>query len=205
MLWPDSLCRISWARIYPFGAAGSPLNQEGLDHYSDGMLFYVGSKLYQWHTMNWSHRLSPGLWNRACCHALWVISFLQLLHMCRFYYDTVHWDIPLALIAYYGGFTSSQIVDDFAQLRCYFSFCRLQKNKFIPLFSIQLRQENLPDIRWQSKNLVSHILYRLIMQCLYDMIGSASKVYVQRTARVLRADCWLSFQSVNIPSLSAIS
>ncbi|KAK0451441.1 glycoside hydrolase family 1 protein [Desarmillaria tabescens] len=51
---------ISWARIYPFGAADSPLNTLGIDHYSD-----------------------------------------------------VHWDTPVALQAYYGGFTSPQIVDDF--------------------------------------------------------------------------------------------
>lgn len=26
---------ISWSRILPFGVAGSPINQEGLDHYDD--------------------------------------------------------------------------------------------------------------------------------------------------------------------------
>ena len=26
---------------------------------------------------------------------------------------TVHWDLPLANAAYYGGFTSPEIVDDF--------------------------------------------------------------------------------------------
>lgn len=32
---------ISWARIYPFGVAGSPLNQQGLDHYSDGVFLLL--------------------------------------------------------------------------------------------------------------------------------------------------------------------
>lgn len=30
--------RISWARIFPFGTADSPVSKEGLAHYSDGML-----------------------------------------------------------------------------------------------------------------------------------------------------------------------
>ncbi|KAI3621240.1 glycoside hydrolase family 1 protein [Moniliophthora roreri] len=51
---------ISWARIFPFGTADSPVNQQGLAHYSD-----------------------------------------------------LHWDMPLALQAYYGGFTSGSIVADF--------------------------------------------------------------------------------------------
>ncbi|KIJ59188.1 glycoside hydrolase family 1 protein [Hydnomerulius pinastri MD-312] len=67
---------ISWARIYPFGVAGSPLNQEGLDHYSD----VIDSHL-----------------------AVGVDPVVTLYH----------WDTPLALDAYYGGFTSPQIVDDF--------------------------------------------------------------------------------------------
>ncbi|KAH7909566.1 glycoside hydrolase family 1 protein [Hygrophoropsis aurantiaca] len=67
---------ISWARIYPFGVAGSPLNQQGLDHYSDVI----------------DYHLSVG-----------VDPVVTLFH----------WDTPLALIAYYGGFTSPEIVDDF--------------------------------------------------------------------------------------------
>ncbi|OAX38185.1 glycoside hydrolase family 1 protein [Rhizopogon vinicolor AM-OR11-026] len=67
---------ISWARIYPFGVAGSPLNQQGLDHYSD---------LIDYH-------LSVGIEP--------VVTLF-------------HWDTPLALVAYYGGFTSPQIVYDF--------------------------------------------------------------------------------------------
>ncbi|KAF9067612.1 glycoside hydrolase superfamily [Rhodocollybia butyracea] len=51
---------VSWARIFPFGAADSPVNQQGLDHYADGNSFTI----------------------------------------------IVHWDTPLALAAYYGGFTS---------------------------------------------------------------------------------------------------
>jgi beta-glucosidase/6-phospho-beta-glucosidase/beta-galactosidase len=31
------------------------------------------------------------------------------------YYAIVHWDTPLALSAYYGGFTSPEVVDDFIQ------------------------------------------------------------------------------------------
>ncbi|KAH7925162.1 glycoside hydrolase [Leucogyrophana mollusca] len=67
---------ISWARIYPFGVAGSPLNQQGIDHYSDVI----------------DYHLSVG-----------VDPVVTLFH----------WDTPLALIAYYGGFTSPQIVDDY--------------------------------------------------------------------------------------------
>ncbi|KAK0451444.1 glycoside hydrolase superfamily [Desarmillaria tabescens] len=64
---------ISWARIYPFGAADSPINIAGTIHYSDG------------------------LWRGACC------NFVEI----------VHWETPLALKAYYGAFTSPEIVDDF--------------------------------------------------------------------------------------------
>ncbi|KAF8125992.1 glycoside hydrolase family 1 protein [Boletus edulis] len=67
---------LSWARIYPFGVAGSPLNQQGLDHYSDVI----------------DYHLSVG-----------VEPVVTLYH----------WDTPLALTVYYGGFTSPQIVDDF--------------------------------------------------------------------------------------------
>ncbi|KDQ55531.1 glycoside hydrolase family 1 protein [Jaapia argillacea MUCL 33604] len=67
---------ISWARIYPFGAADSPVNQAGLSHYSDVIDYH------------WSLGIEP------------VVTLF-------------HWDTPLALVAYYGGFTSSQIVDDF--------------------------------------------------------------------------------------------
>ncbi|KAG9313321.1 glycoside hydrolase family 1 protein [Chiua virens] len=67
---------IAWTRIYPFGVAGSPLNQLGIDHYSD---------LIDYH---WSVGVEP------------VVTLY-------------HWDTPLALNAYYGGFTSPRIVDDF--------------------------------------------------------------------------------------------
>ncbi|TFK50504.1 glycoside hydrolase family 1 protein [Heliocybe sulcata] len=67
---------ISWARIYPFGAADSPVNQAGLDHYSD---------LIDYH-------LEMGVKPVA---------------------TLFHWDTPLALVAYYGGFLGPQIVDDF--------------------------------------------------------------------------------------------
>lgn len=30
-----STCRISWARIFPFGTADSPVNKAAIDHYSD--------------------------------------------------------------------------------------------------------------------------------------------------------------------------
>ncbi|KAF8426817.1 glycoside hydrolase superfamily [Boletus edulis BED1] len=73
---------ISWARIYPFGVAGSPLNHQGLDHYSD-----VSS-----HQPVIDYHLSVG-----------VEPVVTLYH----------WDTPLALTAYYGEFTSPQIVDDF--------------------------------------------------------------------------------------------
>ncbi|TFK70266.1 glycoside hydrolase [Pluteus cervinus] len=67
---------ISWARIFPFGTADSPVNQAGLDHYSD---------LINYHSK------------------LGVEPVATLFH----------WDVPLALQAYYGGFTSPNIVDDF--------------------------------------------------------------------------------------------
>lgn len=67
---------ISWARIFPFGTADSPLNQVALDHYSD---------LIDDHIAN---GVEP------------VVTLF-------------HWDVPLALQVYYGGFTSPEIVDDF--------------------------------------------------------------------------------------------
>ncbi|KAK0234942.1 glycoside hydrolase superfamily [Armillaria nabsnona] len=67
---------ISWARIYPFGAADSPVNTAGIDHYSD---------VIDYHS---AHGVEP------------VVTLF-------------HWDTPLALQAYYGGFTSSELVNDF--------------------------------------------------------------------------------------------
>ncbi|EMD35185.1 glycoside hydrolase family 1 protein [Gelatoporia subvermispora B] len=67
---------ISWARIFPFGTKDSPINQAGLDHYSDVI----------------DYTLSQGLQP--------VVTLF-------------HWDLPLALAAYYGGFTSPEIVDDY--------------------------------------------------------------------------------------------
>ncbi|KAK0475771.1 glycoside hydrolase superfamily [Armillaria novae-zelandiae] len=67
---------ISWARIYPFGAADSPVNTAGIDHYSD---------VIDYHS---AHGVEP------------VVTLF-------------HWDTPLALQAYYGGFTSAEIVNDF--------------------------------------------------------------------------------------------
>ncbi|EIM91310.1 glycoside hydrolase family 1 protein [Stereum hirsutum FP-91666 SS1] len=67
---------ISWARIFPFATADSPVNQEALDHYSD---------LIDYHN---SMGVEP------------VVTLF-------------HWDTPLAAQAYYGGFTSANIVDDY--------------------------------------------------------------------------------------------
>ncbi|KAG5653222.1 hypothetical protein H0H81_001699 [Sphagnurus paluster] len=67
---------ISWARIFPFGAADSPVNKAGLDHYADVIDYHIKSGV------------EP------------VVTLF-------------HWDTPLALHAYYGGFTSPKIVDDF--------------------------------------------------------------------------------------------
>ncbi|PBK66031.1 glycoside hydrolase [Armillaria solidipes] len=67
---------ISWARIYPFGAADSPINTAGIDHYSDVIDYHL------------AHGVEP------------VVTLF-------------HWDTPLALQAYYGAFTSPEIVDDF--------------------------------------------------------------------------------------------
>ena len=36
----DTANSISWARIFPFGTADSPVNKAGLDHYSDRMLCF---------------------------------------------------------------------------------------------------------------------------------------------------------------------
>ncbi|KAK0234944.1 glycoside hydrolase superfamily [Armillaria nabsnona] len=60
---------ISWARIYPFGAADSPINTAGIDHYSDVIDYHL------------AHGVEP------------IVTLF-------------HWDTPLALQAYYGGFTS---------------------------------------------------------------------------------------------------
>lgn len=67
---------ISWARIFPFGTAESPVNRAGLDHYSDLIDYHI------------AHGVAP------------VVTLF-------------HWDTPLALAAYYGGFTSPEVVDDF--------------------------------------------------------------------------------------------
>ncbi|PBK89554.1 glycoside hydrolase [Armillaria gallica] len=67
---------ISWARIYPFGAADSPLNSAGIAHYSDVIDYHL------------AHGIEP------------VVTLF-------------HWDVPLALQAFYGGFTSPNIIDDF--------------------------------------------------------------------------------------------
>ncbi|KAK0451432.1 glycoside hydrolase superfamily [Desarmillaria tabescens] len=67
---------ISWARIYPFGAADSPVNTAGIDHYSDVIDYHL------------VRGVEP------------VVTLF-------------HFDVPLALQAYYGGFTSPKIVDDF--------------------------------------------------------------------------------------------
>ncbi|KAK0451430.1 glycoside hydrolase superfamily [Desarmillaria tabescens] len=69
---------ISWARIYPFGAADSPVNTAGIGHYSDVIDYH------------WAQGVEP------------VVTLF-------------HWDTPLALQAYYGGFTSPKIVDDFVK------------------------------------------------------------------------------------------
>ncbi|KAL5499119.1 hypothetical protein ACEPAH_1637 [Sanghuangporus vaninii] len=68
---------ISWARIFPFGTRDSPVNQQGLDHYSDLI----------------DYSLSLG-----------VEPVVTLFH----------WDMPLALVAYYGGITTEEFVEDFA-------------------------------------------------------------------------------------------
>ncbi|KIK58329.1 glycoside hydrolase family 1 protein [Collybiopsis luxurians FD-317 M1] len=67
---------ISWSRIFPFGTADSPVNQQGLDHYADVISTHLKSGI------------AP------------VVTLF-------------HWDLPLALNAFYGGFTSPNIVDDF--------------------------------------------------------------------------------------------
>ncbi|KAF9466011.1 glycoside hydrolase family 1 protein [Collybia nuda] len=67
---------ISWARIFPFGTADSPVNKVALAHYSDLIDYHIKSGV------------EP------------VVTLF-------------HWDTPLALQAFYGGFTSPKIVDDF--------------------------------------------------------------------------------------------
>ncbi|KAF5391045.1 hypothetical protein D9757_003994 [Collybiopsis confluens] len=67
---------ISWARIFPFGTADSPVNQQGIDHYADVIKSHLKAKV------------DP------------VVTLF-------------HWDTPLALEVYYGGFTSPNITDDF--------------------------------------------------------------------------------------------
>ncbi|KAF9471973.1 glycoside hydrolase family 1 protein [Pholiota conissans] len=67
---------ISWARIFPFGTANSPVNQAGIKHYSD---------LIDYHIQNG------------------VTPVATLFH----------WDTPISIAAYYGGFTDARIIDDF--------------------------------------------------------------------------------------------
>lgn len=69
---------ISWSRIFPFGTRDSPVNQEGIDHYSD-LIDYSTS--------------------------LGIEPVVTLFH----------WDMPLALSAFYGGLTSEEFVADFEQ------------------------------------------------------------------------------------------
>ncbi|KDR83279.1 hypothetical protein GALMADRAFT_152200 [Galerina marginata CBS 339.88] len=67
---------ISWARVFPFGTADSPVNQPALDHYSDLIDYHIKSGVTPIATL-------------------------------------FHWDTPLAIQAYYGGFLSPKVVDDF--------------------------------------------------------------------------------------------
>ncbi|KAG7088776.1 hypothetical protein E1B28_012742 [Marasmius oreades] len=67
---------ISWSRIFPFGTADSPVNQAGLDHYSDLIDYSI------------EQGVEP------------VVTLF-------------HWDTPLPLQSFYGGFTSGEIVNDF--------------------------------------------------------------------------------------------
>ncbi len=41
-----------------------------------------------------------------------ILLLLMYLPQCTV---TVHWDVPLALQSFYGGFTSPDIVDDFVK------------------------------------------------------------------------------------------
>ncbi|SJL09047.1 uncharacterized protein ARMOST_12423 [Armillaria ostoyae] len=70
---------ISWARIYPFGAADSPINTAGIP-------------MVQFH---------PDIIDYHLAHGVEPVVTL------------FHWDTPLALQAYYEGFTSPEIIDDF--------------------------------------------------------------------------------------------
>ncbi|GLB40928.1 putative glycosyl hydrolase 1 family protein [Lyophyllum shimeji] len=79
--------------ILPFGTADSPVNQAGLDHYSDLIDYHI------------KFGVEP------------VVTLF-------------HWDLPLAIQAYYGGFTSPKVVDDF------------------------LRQDGLQGLQWSRQNLV---------------------------------------------------
>ncbi|KDR79471.1 hypothetical protein GALMADRAFT_223675 [Galerina marginata CBS 339.88] len=67
---------ISWARIFPFGTADSPVNQAALNHYSDLIDYHIKSGVEPVATL-------------------------------------FHWDTPLSIQAYYGGFLSPKVVDDF--------------------------------------------------------------------------------------------
>ncbi|KAG6831012.1 hypothetical protein H0H92_013199 [Tricholoma furcatifolium] len=77
---------ISWARIFPFGTADSPVNQAGLDHYSDLIDYHIQMGVEP--DYRGEEEAQMGL---------------------------VHWDTPLSIQAYYGGFLSSNVVDDFVK------------------------------------------------------------------------------------------
>ncbi|KAJ3565484.1 hypothetical protein NP233_g7603 [Leucocoprinus birnbaumii] len=90
---------ISWARIFPFGTADSPVNRAGLDHYSDCESALKRFCLPE----HLAHRSHPTVINNHIQHGVEPVVTL------------FHWDVPLALQAYYGGFTSPKIVDDFVK------------------------------------------------------------------------------------------
>ncbi|KAF8066627.1 glycoside hydrolase superfamily [Lyophyllum atratum] len=84
---------ISWARIFPFGTADSPVNKAALDHYSDRRMKLLHSlQKLTYHSQVIDYHIKLGVEPVA---------------------TLFHWDTPLAIQAYYGGFTSPQVVDDF--------------------------------------------------------------------------------------------
>ncbi|KAH8113805.1 glycoside hydrolase family 1 protein [Phellopilus nigrolimitatus] len=88
---------ISWARIFPFGTKDSPVNQPGLDHYSDRGC-YLSDLVVE--------ILIPFFVELAVINYSLSLGVEPVVTL-------FHWDLPLALSAYYGGFTSPDIVDDY--------------------------------------------------------------------------------------------
>ena len=62
----------------------------------------------------------------------------------------VHWDMPLALLAFYGGLTSEEFVDDFEQYVLVRQFVDVR----LIIFHTQLCKNSIQSVQWTSQDVV---------------------------------------------------